>query len=53
MTHNDFMLKIAELNLELSKAIIINDFPNIEYWSYRVGKLIVKYLNENKLHVKN
>jgi hypothetical protein len=51
MTHRDFMIKLAELHMELSKAVIDNDFSEIEHWSKRIGRLIARYLDENKMYV--
>lgn len=52
MTHTDFMLKLAELHLELSKAVILNNYTDIEYYSVKIGKFILRYLNENKMMVE-
>jgi len=52
MSHLDFMLKLAELNLELSKAVIINNYSDIEHYSIKIGKFIQRYLNDNKMLVE-
>lgn len=51
MTHENFMLKLTELHMELSKVVIKNDFTGIEYWSKKIGILIARYLDENKMYL--
>ena len=52
MTHENFMLKLAELHMELSKVVIKNDFTGIEYWSKKIGILITRYLDENSVKIE-
>ena len=52
MTHNDFCLKLIELQAELNKAVFLLDYSNIEYYSKKIGILIQRFLGENKILIE-
>lgn len=53
MTHQEFVIKLLDLQLELNKAVFLIDYSNIEYYSKKIGKLIVRFLNENKMTISD
>ena len=52
MSHTDYILKLIEYKAEFEKAVILLDYPNIEYFSKRIGLMTVKFLNDNKMYIK-
>lgn len=51
MDKKEFVRKISEYNMEMAIAINEDDYDEIERLSIRIGKLIVRYLNDRKLYV--
>ena len=52
MNYNDILEQIIDYQAALSKALLNFDYANIEFYSAKIGKLIVRILNENKIIVK-
>lgn len=52
MNHKDFCLKLIELQALLNEAVFLDDLPNIEYYSKKIGLMIVRYLDERKAYIK-
>lgn len=50
--YEDFVMKLIELEAELHKAIFKMDYNGIERYSLRIGKLITRFLNENKMTIE-
>jgi hypothetical protein len=51
MEHKDFVIKLIELQALLNQAIFLDNLPDIEHYSKKIGKLIVRYLNDRKAYV--
>ena len=52
MTYNEFVLKLIEMQAEMSAALFNQDYPEIERMSIRIGKFIHRFLSSQKLYVK-
>ncbi len=53
MSQNEFIEKLLILQAEFQLAVFKDDLNDIERLSFRIGKLIVRYLTERKLFVNN
>lgn len=51
MSKEEFIERILPLQSEIQLAIFKDDFNEIERLSFRIGKLITRYLGERKLYV--
>jgi hypothetical protein len=52
MDHKTFCIKLIELQALLNQAIFLDDLPNIEYYSTKIGRFIIRYLDERKSYIK-
>ena len=53
MTKEEFVEKVALLNAEMQVCILKDEYDEIERLSKRIGRIIVKYLDERKSYIKN
>ena len=51
MSHLDFIEKLLPLQMEMSLAIAKVDLENIQYYSIKIGKLVVRYLDGCKSYI--
>jgi hypothetical protein len=52
MEHKTLCLKLIELEALLNAAIFTDNLPDIEYYSKKIGLMIVRYLDERKAYVR-
>jgi hypothetical protein len=52
MNHKDFCLKLIELQALLNEAVFLDDLSNIEYYSKKIGLMIVRYLDDRKAYIR-
>ena len=51
MEYKDFCVKLLELQMELNKAVFLLSYSDIEYYSKKIGRLIVRFLEDNKMKI--
>lgn len=52
MSKDDFIKKLLELQMEFQLAVHFDDYEEVELISKRIGRLVVRYLNDRKLYVE-
>lgn len=51
MDYKNFVIQLIEWQAELNLAIFLIDYKNIERYSFKIGRLITDFLNDNKIKI--
>ena len=52
ISYDEFVLKLIELDAEFKKAVYQCNYSDIEYYSKKIGRLITRFLDQNKMRVE-